>query len=213
MPGDDALLTLVQWLSPTFPVGGFAYSHGLEWALAEGEVATAADVGAWVGEVLRHGAGATDAALLAAAMAPGADHAGLDALARALAPCEERWIETRDQGAAFAAAVNAATGSEDAPAALPVAVGRAAGRLGLEQRLVAGIYLQAFATNLVLAAVRFVPLGAGEGQRIVASLRPVCLAVAEQGVATRPEEVTTAAIGAELAAMRHARLEHRTFRT
>jgi urease accessory protein len=213
MPGDDALLTLVQWLSPAFPVGGFAYSHGLEWAVAEGEVATGADVAAWIGDVLRHGAGVVDAALLAAAMAPGADHAELDALARALAPCEERWIETRDQGAAFAAAVNAATGSEDASAVLPVAVGRATGRLGLAPRLVAGIYLQAFATNLILAAVRFVPLGAGEGQRIVAVLRPTCLAVAEQAVATLPEEVTTAALGAELASMRHAGLGHRTFRT
>ena len=212
MVTDGALLTLAQWLSPAFPVGGFAYSHGLEWALAAGAV-TGAGVEAWVADVLRDGAGAADAALLAAAMAPDADHAALDGLARALAPCAERWVETRDQGAAFAAAVNAATGTDDAPAALPVAVGRAAGRLGLPPRLVAGLYLQAFATNLVLAAVRFVPLGGGEGQRIVAALRPVCLAVAEGAVRTAPDEIATAALGAELAAMRHAAMETRVFRT
>ncbi len=65
----------------------------------------------------------------------------------------------------------------------------------------------------MLAAVRFVPLGAGEGQRAVAALRPVCLAVAEEAARTPPEEVATAALGAELAAMRHARLETRMFRT
>ena len=35
---DADLLTLVQWLSPAFPVGGFAYSHGLEWVISEGQV-------------------------------------------------------------------------------------------------------------------------------------------------------------------------------
>jgi urease accessory protein len=210
---DEALLTLSQWLSPAFPVGGFAYSHGLEWAIAEGEVASAADVESWVSDVLRYGSGAGEAALLSASMAPGADHAVLDALARALCPAKERWFETRDQGAAFAAAVNSASGWDDPPASLPVAVGRAAGRLGLPPRLVAGQYLQAFATNVVLAAVRFVPLGAGDGQRIVAALRPVCLSVAEAAVRTPPDEITTAALGAELAAMRHAGLESRTFRT
>lgn len=209
----EALLTLSQWLSPAFPVGGFAYSHGLEWAMATGEVSIPEDVAAWVEDVLRHGAGASDAALLCAAMAPGADHAALVALARALCPANERWVETRDQGAAFAAAVNAASGSDDPPAPLPVAVGRAAARLGLGSELVAGLYLQGFATNVVLAAVRFLPLGADAGQRIVAAMRPVCLAVAEAASRTAPEDVTTAALGGDLAALRHAGLETRMFRT
>ena len=116
-------------------------------------------------------------------MAPDAECDALDALARALCPAEERWVETRDQGAAFAAAVNATMGSDELPVALPVAVGRAAGRFGLSPKLVAGLYLQTFATNVVLAAVRFIPLGAGEGQRIIGRLRPVCLAVAERAAA------------------------------
>ncbi len=210
---DEAVLTLTQWLSPAFPVGGFAYSHGLEWAMAAGEVQTTDDVETWVADVLRDGAGAADATLLCAAMAPGTNIEALDALARALCPAEERWIETRDQGAAFAAAVNAATGSSDAPAALPVAVGRAAGRLQLSAALVAGLYLQTFATNLVLAAVRFIPLGAGEGQRIISRMRPVCLSVGRHAVRTPPEEIGTAALGAELAALRHADMETRMFRT
>ena len=30
--------TLAAWLSPGFPVGAFAYSHGLEWAVHAGDV-------------------------------------------------------------------------------------------------------------------------------------------------------------------------------
>lgn len=210
---DAGLLTLSQWLSPAFPVGGFAYSHGLEWAMDAGDVTDAAGLEAWVADVLRCGAGQADASLLAAAMAPGADHAALDDLARALCPAAERWVETRDQGAAFAAAVNAATGTDDPAASLPVAVGRAASRLALAPDLVGALYLQGFVTNIVLSAVRFLPLGAGEGQRIVTSLRQTVLDVARRAVRTRPEDVRTATFGVDLAAMRHQDMETRMFRT
>lgn len=209
----DGLLTLSQWLSPAFPVGGFAYSHGLEWAMDAGDVTDSAGLEGWVADVLRCGAGRVDASLLAAAMAPGADHAALDDLARALCSAAERWVETRDQGAAFAAAVNAATGTDNPAASLPVAVGRAASRLSLAPDLVAALYLQGFATNIVLSAVRFLPLGAGEGQRIVTSLRQTVLDVARRAVRTRPEEVRTATFGVDLAAMRHHEMETRMFRT
>ena len=36
-----ALLTLVQWLSPAFPTGAFAYSHGLEAVISQVDVTTA----------------------------------------------------------------------------------------------------------------------------------------------------------------------------
>jgi urease accessory protein len=210
---NDALLKLMQWMSPAFPVGGFAYSHGLEWSVAAGEVSSSEDVLAWVSDVLRFGAGATDASLLVASMAPRADHTAINRLAEALCTAEERWIETRDQGAAFSAAVNAATGSDHPPSALPVAVGRAAADLGLMPRLVAGAFLQGFATNIVLAAVRFIPLGASEGQRVIDAARSVCLQVADRSVSTPPEEAWTAALGGEFAAMRHGDLGTRVFRT
>jgi urease accessory protein len=210
---DDANLILAQWLSPAFPVGGFAYSHGLEAAMSDGDVSGADDVQAWISDILRHGAGASDTALLGAAMQPDADHLSLDATAQALCTARERWIETRDQGAAFTATTNAVEGWDDPPAALPVAVGRASGRIGAEPELVATLYLQALATNLALAAVRFLPLGGADGQRIVAALRPVCRSVARVGVVTPVGEIVLSAIGADYAAMRHERLAARTFRT
>jgi urease accessory protein len=209
----DAALILAQWLSPAFPVGGFAYSHGLEAAMADGDVATAGDVEVWAADVLCHGAGASDTVLLGAAMRAGADHLELDVVARALCTARERWVETRDQGTAFTVAVNACEGWEDWAVALPVAVGRAAGRIGAAPEDAAAFYLQAFATNLVLAAVRYLPLGGGEGQRIVAGLRPVCRSVARTCAAVSLDGIAVCAIGADYAAMRHERLAARTFRT
>ncbi len=61
------LLTLMQWLSPAYPVGGFSYSHGLEWAVAAGDVTDAAGFQEWLADILEYGTGRNDAILLAAA--------------------------------------------------------------------------------------------------------------------------------------------------
>ena len=83
-PPGAALMTLVQWLSPAFPVGAFAYSHGLEWAIAAGDVRDAGSLHTWLDAVLQHGAGRSDAILLAHALRPYADAAALSDLALAL---------------------------------------------------------------------------------------------------------------------------------
>ncbi len=79
-------LRLVQWLSPAFPIGAFAYSQGLEVAIADGDIRTASDLETWIAAILRHGSGRIDAILLAHARKPGADLAGLTALILASPP-------------------------------------------------------------------------------------------------------------------------------
>ena len=115
---DRDLLTLTQWLSPAFPIGGFAYSHGQEAAVRAGDVRTAENLRQWLGAILSAGSGLADAVLLSRAMAAGADHALLCSWAAALAVSKERWDETSEQGAAFTRVVNALTGSTDSPAPL-----------------------------------------------------------------------------------------------
>ena len=62
-----SLLRLLTWASPAFPTGGFAYSHGLEWAVEAGDVTTEAAALDWIGAVLADGTGRSDAILLRAA--------------------------------------------------------------------------------------------------------------------------------------------------
>lgn len=209
---DAPLLTLVQWLSPAFPLGGYAYSHGLETALASGRPGGAAAVGGWIGDVIAHGSARVDAALLAQALAPGADHAALAALARALAASRERAQESEEQGAAFTRTLDALTGTAQVPLPLPVALGRAAAALGLPVDLVLSLWLQAFAQNLVQIAQRLAPLGQTEAQLLLTGLRPLILQVAAE-VAAAPEELGSAGFGADIAAMAHEVQEVRLCRT
>ncbi|MCC6008051.1 MAG: urease accessory protein UreF [Rhodobacteraceae bacterium] len=227
-PGTESgLLRLAQILSPAFPVGGFAYSHGMEWVIREGDIHDAESLAAWLAEVLEHGAGRNDAILIAATLAlpDDADDAAFDTLgdlARALAASPERDGESMAMGAALGATLAGMRAAGEmpeehmpAPPPLPwpVALGRAARGLGLPPRLVCALALQAFASNLVTIAVRFVPLGQTEGQRVLAGLAPLIQRLAEEAAQADPGGLGGAAFRGDLAAQLHETMQPRIFRT
>ncbi|KCV83229.1 urease accessory protein UreF [Actibacterium atlanticum] len=203
------LLTLMQWMSPAFPVGGYAYSHGLEQAIDDGAITDADTLFDWLVTVLEHGTGMVDATLLCLAL-KGEDMADT---ARALASSKERYQEAEAQGQAFTSAVNGIYGEQTPPAPLPVAVGIAARRLDLIAPQVAAHYLHAFASNLVSAAVRFVPLGQTDGQRVLKRLHGVIEGVAARASQATLDDLGSAALGSDMASMRHETMEVRIFKT
>lgn len=219
MTGSGEIATLLAWLSAGFPTGAFAWSHGLEEAVAAGRVADAAALADWLADALEHGAGRTDAILAAHAhRAAGRCEESAEALeelarlARALQPTAERLAETEAQGAAFAHAV-AAWGVAVAPAPLPVALGAAAGLRGIPADALLPATLQSFAATLVSAGVRLIPLGQAQGQRVLAALQPLCLRLAAEAAAAPLEAIGSAAFALDIAAARHETLPVRLFRS
>src|SRR3954462_15736812 len=101
-----ALYRLMTWLSPAFPVGGFSYSSGIEWAGEAGDIADAGTLRDWLAAMLAEGAGLSDGIFLAhahRAVETGND-AGLHEvveLAAAFVPSRERQLETTAQGRPF----------------------------------------------------------------------------------------------------------------
>lgn len=208
-----ARLLAVQMLSPAFPTGGFAYAQGLEWAMSQGVVADGAALAEWLRDLLAHGALWSDAVLLSLALRRDADPAALDDLARALCPSPERLTETLEQGTAFARTAAALLGAPALPAALPVAVGRALGPLPLPPAEVIALFLHGQALNLVLAAVRFMPLGQTQGQAVLARLAPDILRAADRAAVATDADLGGCAIGADIAQMRHETMQTRIFRS
>lgn len=215
MTTEPDILTLAQWLSPAYPVGAFAYSHGLELAIREGWVRDAETLRSWLAGVLTEGSGRTDAVLLAAAhlSQTTADAERLNALARAFAASAERIRESERQGAAFAATTRAVWGLDVPDLMYPVAVGRAAGLKGLPVETTAAMYLHALASNLVSAAIRLMPLGQTNGQVVLAALTPLCRETAREAQAADPDDLWSNAWGSDIASMKHETMEPRLFQS
>lgn len=206
-------LRLVQWLSPAFPIGGFAYSQGLEAAITSGDIRSAVDLQDWIAAVLTHGAGRADAIFLAHARRSEADITNLADLCLAMAASAERVTELTEQGRAFVLAINVITGSNLPDLPYPVAVGLATSALQVETVDVIILWLQGLASQLTYAAVRFVPLGQTEGQRVLAQLAPCIVALAQAYANAALDDISSTSPRADLAAMRHETMDVRIFRT
>jgi urease accessory protein len=214
------LLRLLTWLSPGFPTGGFAYSHGLEWSVAAGEISGECNLRERIADLLLHGAGRSDLILLRMAHAAPPD--GLAALCEqglALGFGRERRLESGAQGSAFVRAAAPWAGPRlaalDAVGRVPypVAVGALAADHAIPPDLAAAGYAQAFAANLVSAAVRLVPLGQSAGLRVIAALEPVVAALVEATRGAGLDDLGGACFRADIAALRHETQETRLFRT
>ncbi len=222
-----ALYRLMTWLSPAYPVGAFSYSSGLEWAIETDDITGATTLRDWLGAMLGTGAGFCDGVLLAythraCAAAHDARLAAVAELAAALAPSRERFLETSAQGRAFLEATQAAwpnaeidrlKRSWNGPVAYPVAVGVAAAghRVPLKEALNA--YLQALTANWVSAAVRLIPLGQTDGQRVIAALEQAVAATAKRALTATLDDLGGAAFRADIASMRHETQYTRLFRS
>ncbi|WP_317626043.1 urease accessory protein UreF [Rhodalgimonas zhirmunskyi] len=211
----DATLVLMQWLSPAYPVGAFAYSHGLEAAVEAGWVSDARGLEDWLSDVLLHGTGRNDALLIAAAYRAETrlEVDEIDTTARAFAPSKERLTEADRIGAAFGDTTGAIWATDLAGLVYPVALGRAARLEGLPQALTATLHLQAFTSNLIAAGQRLLPVGQTEGQAMLRRLSALCPQIAADTDAGDLSELASTAFLTDIASMRHETQYSRIFRT
>ncbi len=216
----------MAWLSPAYPVGAYAYSHGLEWAVEAGDIRDRVTLVDWIAGILAHGSGHNDAVLFVNAWRDahtgGAQLATLAELAVALAASRERRLETLQQGAAFLAATRAAWPHPDIErfaetvggnTAYCIAFAAAAASHNIPLRPALESFLSAFASNLVSACVRLNVIGQTDGQKAIAELTMVARAVADRTEHSSLDDLGGSAFRADIAAMRHETQNSRLFRS
>jgi urease accessory protein len=222
-----ALYRLMTWLSPSFPVGAFSYSSGIEWAVEAGDVTDAASLRDWLAAMLGDGSGFCDAVFLAQAhrAALARDNAGLREtaeLAAAFVPSRERQLETSTQGRAFIDIVRAAwpgDGLDGMVAACrgdmvyPVAVGIVSAAHGVPLAPALHAFLHAVVSNWISAGARLVPLGQTDSQRILAGLEADVAATATRALSASSDDLGSATFRADLASLRHETQYTRLFRS
>ena len=226
----DHLLSI--WLSPAFPVGAFAYSHGLERAVEAGLVTGCDGLRDWLEDLVRRGSAWNDMVLAAATMRATAsrDWPALEEAAElslALQPSRERHLETTQQGGSFLDQVRAAWPAPlvaDAVAALsarglaeptayPIAFRIAAGAHGVTGRPALTALGLGFIGNLVSAAIRLSVLGQTDGQRVIAALADVVAEGAARAEVATLADLGSAAFLSDLMAIEHETQQTRLFRS
>lgn len=207
------LLLLLTWMSPAFPTGAFAYSHGLEWAIDTGVVRNGEEVKAWIADLITQGSGWNDAVLFARCWEE--DPSALNELALALATSRERYLETSQLGRAFriAAEVFAPAALKEDDIAYPIAAGSACATMGIDRRDALLAYLQGFAAALTSVAVRLVPIGQTAGLEVLRDLAPVIAKAAARAAEASLDDLGAITLAADIAAMKHETQYSRVFRT
>jgi urease accessory protein len=227
-----ALYRLMTWLSPAFPVGGFSYSSGLEWAVEAGDVSNAETLRGWLAAMLTDGSGFCDGVFLAhahRAVEAGDDGALRDVaeLAAAFVPSRERQLETSTQGRAFVQTACAAWSSleleqvlsrcegmiDQATLVYPIAVGLVAAAHGIALAPTLHAFLHAVVSNWISAGARLIPLGQTDSQRVLAALEPAVVSTAERARSATLDDLGSATFRADLASLQHETQYTRLFRS
>src|SRR5438552_6881717 len=222
-----ALYRLLTWLSPSFPVGGFSYSSGIEWAVEAGDITEAASLRAWLASMLADGPGFCDGVFLAHVhrAAEFGNDAGLRdivELAAAFVGSRERQLETSAQGRAFIEIARSAWSCDGLEAIIsrcegtivyPVAVGLVSAAHAIPLAPTLQAFLHALTSNWISAATRLIPLGQTDSQRVLASLEPVVAATARRSLTATLDDLGSAGFRTDLASMHHEAQYTRLFRS
>ena len=210
-----ALLRLIAVMSPAFPTGGFAYSHGLEWAIDAGDVAAPEAARDWITSLLVHGSVWNDAVLFAIAYdADEVVRAEMDELAMALAASRERALETTDLGQSCARAVARMMPGDTIPfKSLPLVMAATCSKSCIDKRSGLLAFLQALTNNLIAVAVRLVPLGQNRGLEIMGDLMPTVIATVERAMTATLDDLGSSTFLSDIAAMKHETQYSRVYRS
>jgi urease accessory protein len=222
-----ALYRLMTWLSPSFPVGAFSYSSGIEWAVEAGDIGDAASLRDWLASMLADGPGFCDGVFLAHAHRAASsrdDVALLDIaeLASAFVPSRERQLETSAQGRAFIDIARAAWNCDgldqivsccDGAMVYPIAVGLVSAAHAIPLAPTMHAFFHALTSNWISAGARIVPLGHTDSQRVLALLEPTVVSTAKRALKASLDDLGSATFRADLAGMRHETQYTRLFRS
>jgi len=214
------LAKLLQLASPTLPVGAYSYSGGLEAAVEAGVVTDAATAQQWIGEVLEFSVARMEAPILLSFLS-GFSEKDLftvkekNEIFLASRETAELRAETVQMGYSLNRLLKDLGIGEvpvDEPS-FPAAFAFAAAHWKIEPEAALQAYLWAWLENQVMAAVKAVPLGQTDGQRILLSLGNLLTSVTQKAKSVQDEELGNFAPGLAMFSAQHETQYSRLFRS
>ncbi|MFL0797145.1 MAG: urease accessory protein UreF [Cellvibrionaceae bacterium] len=219
-----SLLSLLHISSPALPIGAFAYSQGLEYALDSGWCQTSAQVQEWLQENLRHGLGCLDLPVYARCYRAWKTK-DFEALVcwnetlLAFRETRELYLEDIQVGGAYrqwhlGQDSNRATLLNVCEKPTVVAMSALAAVLSeidLPKALLG--FAWGWAENQIACASKAMPMGQTDGQKILQQLIPLLVEVCETAQTIEDNEIGTGLMGVALASSWHEHQYSRLFRS
>lgn len=179
------LHTVLTWFSPSYPIGSYAYSHGLEYAVEEGLVKDPQTLLVWIRDLLFFGTGYNDSIIInsiydSVANDNCVEFDYISQIANAIKPTKEIALESYQQGVSFKNILMDVYSNSNLTFYLnrlddcityPSVVGVAGGIFEVEKKLLLHSYLHAFTSNILSAALRIMPIGQTEIQKIIFQMK------------------------------------------
>ena len=161
--------TLTQWLSPSYPIGAYNFSQGLEYAVKASLVYNEETLTDWLSENLEAGNFWNDAIFVKLSFFIETDDQleELVELINAFSTSKARLDEQILQGKAFS---KVTPNSKDAP--YPISLGISAKNYDMNIEEVIPLYLQSCLSNIISVAQRLLPIGQTEAVKILRDLFP-----------------------------------------
>ncbi len=225
------LLCLLQLASPALPVGAYSYSEGLEVLVDVGKINSERSLKHWLEQELYCGAIRLDAAVMVRAYRA-IELENLEALTRwnawlsALIETEELRQQSWQMGQSLVRlllkmqAVKTGRGSLQSlvnaaglPCNFAIAFGIAAAYWQITPTSALLGYLHSWATNLVTAGVKLIPLGQTAGQQLLLELHDNIVCATEEILTLEDDELNSCSWGLSLASMAHETQYTRLFRS
>ena len=221
---DAALARLLQLASPALPVGAYSYSQGLESAVEAGIVTDAASARRWIEDVLEQSVATMEAPVLARilrAWKSGDAQAAARWNALFLAGRETAELRAETVQMGYSLARLLADLGEDGEGRLaaideiayPAAFAAAAAAWNIDEARAITAYLWSWIENQVMAAVKLLPLGQTEGQRMLLALGERIGPLAERAAALEDDALCNFAPGLAMLSSTHETQYSRLFRS
>jgi urease accessory protein len=225
---DQALLRLLQLASPALPIGAYSYSEGLEAVIAAGRMSTVADLRGWLVQELQVGSVRVDAAVLGRGYRAAASQSWeqllvwnrwLSAVREAEELRSQSWQMGRSllrlftdlEPEALAPSLVDTLQTEGCNGAIAFSLVAAQWQIALQPTLLG--YLHSWATNLIAAGIKLIPLGQTAGQRLMLELNPALEAAVQEALELPDEDLDSCGWGLALASMTHEVQYSRLFRS
>ena len=206
-----SLVKLLQLASPTLPVGAYSYSGGLEAACEAGIVIDAATAERWIGDVLEFSMARMEAPILFRMM----KNQDWNETFLASRESAELRAETVQMGYSLNRLFND-LGLGEVPVeepSFPAAFAYAAVQWKIAPEAALQAYLWAWLENQVMAAVKAVPLGQTDGQRILLALGNRIEELVKKAMQMKDDEIGNYAPGLALLSAKHETQYSRLFRS